>query len=55
MCASSPSSCRCIVRTVTAEASAPAAGKELPAVVAAFEQALGQVLDKTVSAILTNP
>jgi cholesterol transport system auxiliary component len=43
---------RRIVRSVAAEASAPASSKELPAVVAAFEQALGQVLDKTVTAIL---
>ena len=41
--------------TVAAEASTPASGKELSAVVSAFEVALGQVLDKTVTAILTNP
>ena len=46
---------RRIVRTVAAEFSAPASGKELSAVVNAFEVALGQVLDKTVTAILTNP
>ncbi len=46
---------RRIVRSVTAEASAPAAGKDLPQIVAAFEAALGQVLDKTVHDILTNP
>jgi cholesterol transport system auxiliary component len=46
---------RRIVRTVAAEASTPASGKELSAVVSAFEVALGQVLDKTVTAILTNP
>ncbi|HVY98148.1 MAG TPA: ABC-type transport auxiliary lipoprotein family protein [Dongiaceae bacterium] len=44
---------RRIVRSVAAEAAAPAAGKDLPAIVAAFEQALGQVLDKTVAAILS--
>jgi cholesterol transport system auxiliary component len=44
---------RRIVRTVTAEAAAPAASKELPAVVSAFETALGQVLNKTVAAILS--
>jgi cholesterol transport system auxiliary component len=46
---------RRIVRSVAAEASAPAAGQDLPAIVAAFEAALGQVLDKTVTATLTNP
>jgi cholesterol transport system auxiliary component len=46
---------RRIVRSVAAEASTPAAGKDVPAIVAAFEAALGQVLDKTVAAILTNP
>jgi cholesterol transport system auxiliary component len=44
---------RRIIRSVAAEASAPAAAKNLPAVVAAFEAALGQVLDKTVAAILS--
>jgi len=43
---------RRITRTVSAEVSAPAAGKDLPAVVTAFEQALGQVLSKVVSGIL---
>jgi cholesterol transport system auxiliary component len=46
---------RRITRTVTAESSVPAASKELPAIIAAFEAALAQVLDKTVTAILTNP
>jgi len=44
---------RRIVKSVGAEASSPAAGKDLPAIVAAFEIALGQVLDKTVTAILS--
>lgn len=43
---------RRITRTVTAEASAPAAGKDLAAIVIAFEQALGQVLSKVVAGIL---
>ena len=43
---------RRITRTVTAEASAPAAGKDLAAIVTAFEQALGQVLSKVVTGIL---
>jgi cholesterol transport system auxiliary component len=43
---------RRITRTVSAEASAPAAGKDLPAVVTAFEQALGQALSKVVAGIL---
>ena len=38
-----------------AASSAPAAGRELPAIVSAFETALSQVLDQTVTAILTNP
>ena len=46
---------RRIVRSVAAEATAPASGKDLPAIVAAFETALGQVLDKTVTATLSNP
>jgi cholesterol transport system auxiliary component len=46
---------RRIIRSVAAEASAPASSQDLPAIVAAFEAALGQVLDKTVAAILTNP
>jgi cholesterol transport system auxiliary component len=43
---------RRITRTVSAEVSAPAAGKDLPAVVTAFEQALGQALSKVVAGIL---
>jgi cholesterol transport system auxiliary component len=43
---------RRITRTVGAEASAPATGKDLAAVVVAFEQALGQVLSKIVTGIL---
>ena len=43
---------RRIVRSVTAEASAPSAGKDLPAIVTAFEAALSQVLDKTVASVL---
>lgn len=43
---------RRITRTVSAEASAPAGGKDLPAIVTAFEQALGQVLTKIVTGIL---
>jgi len=43
---------RRITRTVTAEASAPAAGKDLAAIVVAFEQALGEVFSKIVSGIL---
>jgi cholesterol transport system auxiliary component len=43
---------RKIVRSVTAEASAPAASKELPAIVTAFEQAMAEVLEKTVTAVL---
>jgi cholesterol transport system auxiliary component len=46
---------RRIVRSVAAQSSAPAAGRELPAIVSAFETALAQVLDQTVTAILTNP
>jgi cholesterol transport system auxiliary component len=46
---------RRIVRTVTAESAAAAAGRDLPAVVTAFEQALAQVLTKTVTAVLSNP
>jgi len=44
---------RRIVKSVAAEVSSPAAGKGLPAIVTAFEIALGQVLDKTVTAILS--
>ncbi len=43
---------RRITRTVSAEASAPAGGKDLAAIVVAFEQALGQVLSKIVAGIL---
>jgi cholesterol transport system auxiliary component len=43
---------RRITRTISAEASAPAAGKDLAAIVVAFEQALGQVLSKIVTGIL---
>ncbi len=43
---------RRITRTVTAEATAPAAGKDLPAIVTAFELALGQALTKVVTGIL---
>jgi cholesterol transport system auxiliary component len=43
---------RRITRTVSAEVSAPAAGKDLAAIVIAFEQALGQALSKVVSGIL---
>lgn len=43
---------RRITRTVSAEASAPAAGKDLAAIVIAFEQALGQALSKIVPGIL---
>lgn len=43
---------RRIVRTVAAEASAPAGGKDLSAIVTAFEQALGEVLSKIVTGIL---
>jgi len=43
---------RRITRTVSAEASAPAGGKDLAAVVVAFEQALGQALSKIVAGIL---
>lgn len=43
---------RRITRTVSAEASTPAAGKDLAAVVVAFETALGQVMSKIVSGIL---
>jgi cholesterol transport system auxiliary component len=43
---------RRITRTVSAEASAPATGKDLADVVVAFEQALGQVLSKVVTGIL---
>jgi cholesterol transport system auxiliary component len=43
---------RRIVRTVAAEASAPAGGKDLAAIVTAFEQALGEVLTKIVTGIL---
>jgi cholesterol transport system auxiliary component len=45
---------RRITRTVGAEASAPAAGKDLAAIVTAFEQALGQVLSKIVTGILAS-
>jgi cholesterol transport system auxiliary component len=43
---------RRITRTISAEASAPASGKDLAAIVVAFEQALGQVLSKIVAGIL---
>jgi cholesterol transport system auxiliary component len=43
---------RRITRTIAAEASAPAGGKDLAAIVVAFEQALGQVLSKIVTGIL---
>jgi cholesterol transport system auxiliary component len=43
---------RRITRTITAEASAPAGGRDLPAIVVAFEQALGEVLSKVVAGIL---
>jgi len=43
---------RRITRTVSAEASAPAAGKDLAAIVTAFEQALGETLSKIVTGIL---
>jgi cholesterol transport system auxiliary component len=43
---------RRITRTVSAEASAPAGGKDLAAIVVAFEQALGQALSKIVTGIL---
>lgn len=44
---------RRITRTVSAEASTPAGGRELAPVVVAFEQALGQVLSRIVSGILS--
>ncbi|HVM84249.1 MAG TPA: ABC-type transport auxiliary lipoprotein family protein [Candidatus Binatia bacterium] len=43
---------RRITRTVSADASVAAASKDLPAIVTAFEQALGQVLSKIVTDIL---
>jgi cholesterol transport system auxiliary component len=43
---------RRITRTISAEARAPATGKDLAAIVVAFEQALGQVFSKIVSGIL---
>jgi cholesterol transport system auxiliary component len=43
---------RRITRTISAEASAPASGRDLAAIVVAFEQALGQVLSKIVTGIL---
>jgi ABC-type uncharacterized transport system auxiliary subunit len=43
---------RRITRTVSAEASAPAASKDLAAIVVAFEAALGQVFSKIVTGIL---
>jgi cholesterol transport system auxiliary component len=43
---------RRISRSISAEASAPASGRDLPAIVVAFEQALGQVLSKIVTGIL---
>ena len=43
---------RRITRTVSAEASAPASGRDLAAIVVAFEQALGQVLSQVVTGIL---
>lgn len=43
---------RRITRTISAEAAAPASGKDLAAIVVAFEQALGQVLSKIVAGIL---
>jgi cholesterol transport system auxiliary component len=43
---------RRITRTISAEAFAPAGGKDLAAIVVAFEQALGQALSKIVSGIL---
>ena len=46
---------RRITRTVAAEASAPAGGKDLAAIVVAFEQALGEVLSKIVTGILAAP
>jgi cholesterol transport system auxiliary component len=43
---------RRITRTISAEASAPASGKDLAAIVVAFEQALGQVMTKIVAGTL---
>jgi len=43
---------RRIIRSVSADAAVPAASKDLPAIVTAFEQALGQVLSKIVTDIL---
>jgi cholesterol transport system auxiliary component len=43
---------RRITRTVSAEATAPAASKDLAAIVVAFEQALGQAFSKIVTGIL---
>jgi cholesterol transport system auxiliary component len=43
---------RRITRTVSAEALAPAGGKDLAAIVVAFEQALGEVMSKIVAGTL---
>jgi ABC-type uncharacterized transport system auxiliary subunit len=43
---------RRITRTVSAEASVPAGGKDLAAIVVAFEAALGQALSQIVPGIL---
>jgi cholesterol transport system auxiliary component len=44
---------RRITKSVAAEASVAAAAKDLPAIVTAFEQALGQVLSQVVAGILS--